>query len=98
MNVKFKNPAGVLREVKIGFSWTIFFFGGFPFLFRGLPLHAVGFIIASIATWGISNLIMAFIGNKMTAKYYLENGYLPYGQGWDYAGPTWDVQVEKIAT
>lgn len=97
MKVSVKNQAGVLRETKIGFSWTIFFFGGFPFFFRGMPLHAVGFIIAGILTWGLSNIIMAFIGNKMTAKYYLENGYLPYGAGWDYAGPKWGILVEKTA-
>lgn len=97
MKVAFKNQAGVLRDAKVGFSWTVFFFGGLPFFFRGMPLHAVGFIIAGLITWGISNIIVAFIGNKMTAKYYLENGYLPYGQGWDYAGPTWGILVEKAA-
>lgn len=91
MKVSFKNQSGVLREVKVGFSWTIFFFGGIPFLFRGMPLHGVAFIIAGLITFGFSNLILSFIGNKMTAKYYLENGYSQYGAGWDYAGPKWEI-------
>lgn len=97
MEVSFKNNAGVVRSVKVGFSWTIFFFGGFPFFFRGLSLHAVAFVVLGILTWGISNVLLAFIGNKMTARHYLENGYLPYGNGWDYAGPTWGVDVKSIA-
>ena len=42
MLVKFRNEMGINREVKVGFSWTSFFFGGFPFLFRGMPLHGLG--------------------------------------------------------
>ncbi|MBI4984844.1 MAG: hypothetical protein HZC24_05745, partial [Rhodocyclales bacterium] len=62
MKVAFKNPGGVVRQVKVGFSWTILFFGGFPFFFRGMPLHAVGFIIAGLVTMGVSNIVLAFIG------------------------------------
>ena len=91
MIVQFKNSQGVHRECKVGFSWTIFFFGGFPFLFRGMALHGALFIVAGFFTAGISNLIICFIGNKMTAKYYLENGYARTGDNWDYANRKWGL-------
>ena len=36
MKVMLKNTqSGMLKSVLLGFSWTTFFFGGFPALFRG---------------------------------------------------------------
>ena len=99
MLVKFRNEMGINREVKVGFSWTSFFFGGFPFLFRGMPLHGLGWIFLAIITFGISNLILCFIINKQTAVYYLENGYKPEGPNWDVAASKWDVSLpEDIKT
>ena len=99
MLVKFRNEMGINREVKVGFSWTSFFFGGFPFLFRGMPLHGLGWIFLAIITFGISNLILSFIINKQTAVYYLENGYKPEGPNWDVAASKWDVSLpEDIKT
>ena len=93
MLVKFRNEMGINREVKVGFSWTSFFFGGFPFLFRGMPLHGLGWIFLAIITFGISNLILSFIINKQTAVYYLENGYKPEGPNWDVAASRWDISL-----
>lgn len=91
MRVRFVNDVGIVRRVKVGFSWTAFFFGGFPFLFRGMPFHGFGFIVIAFLTFGVSNLILCFIINKMTAQYYLEHGYKPIGSGWDIAGRKWGV-------
>ena len=95
MLVKFRNDMGINREVKLGFSWTSFFFGGFPFLFRGMPLHGLGWIFLAIVTFGISNLILSFIINKQTAVHYLENGYKPEGPNWDLAASRWDISLPK---
>ena len=95
MLVKFRNDMGINREVKVGFSWTSFFFGGFPFLFRGMPLHGLGWIFLAIVTFGISNLILSFIINKQTAVHYLENGYKPEGPNWDLAASRWDISLPK---
>jgi hypothetical protein len=90
-----KNESGVIRDVKVGFSWTVFFFGGIPFFFRGMPFHALTVFVGSFMTLGAVNVIMCWIANKMTATYYLEHGYKPIGEGWDVAGPKWSVSVPR---
>lgn len=95
MMVQFKNDIGINREVKIGFSWTSFFFGGFPFLFRGMPVHGLGWIFLAIITFGISNLVLCFIINKQTAVHYLENGYKPMGSNWDVAASAWGINLPQ---
>lgn len=93
MMVSMKNDAGLIRQVKVGFSWTAFFFGGFPFFFRGMPVHGIIWIVLSMLTFGISNLFLMFIINRQTAHYYLEHGYRPVGDGWNVAGPKWGIQA-----
>jgi len=88
-----ENQAGVIRQVKVGFSWTAFFFGGFPFFFRGMAVQGIIWIVLAIVTGGLSNLVLMFIINKQTAHYYLENGYNPTGAGWDVAGATWGIKA-----
>ena len=46
-------------------------------------------------TLGISNLFLMFMINKQTAHYYLEHGYKPVGDGWDFASATWGVVQPK---
>ncbi|WAW10913.1 hypothetical protein NB640_04540 [Oxalobacter vibrioformis] len=91
MMVSMKNEAGLVRQVKVGFSWTAFFFGGFPFFFRGMPVHGIIWIVLSMLTFGISNLFLMFIINRQTAHYYLEHGYRPVGDGWNIAGTKWGI-------
>ncbi|WP_042349433.1 hypothetical protein [Bacillus massiliigorillae] len=85
MKITLKNNAGVTKEVKLGFSWTTFFFGFFPALFRGdLKWAAIMFIIAacvSFFTFGIGawipGIIFSFVYNKIYIKDLLEKGYSP---------------------
>lgn len=95
MKVEFENTAGLRRQVKVGFSWTAFFFGGFPFFFRGMPAQGIIWIILSMITFGFSNLFLMFIINKQTAHHYLENGYRPTGAGWDMAAARWGVRLPE---
>lgn len=93
LHVQFKNSSGLIREVKVGFSWTSLFFGGIPFFFRGMPLYGFCWIALAIVTCGLSNLVLMFIINKLTAHYYLEHGYVPVGEGWDIASRKWNVDL-----
>lgn len=91
MIVTMRNEAGLIRQVKVGFSWTSLFFGGFPFFFRGMPVYGIIWIVLALITCGVSNLVLMFKINKWTAHYYLERGYKPTGDGWSVAGPKWGI-------
>jgi hypothetical protein len=84
-NVKLtlKNDAGMVKEVKKGFSWTVFFFGVFVPLIRG-DLKWAGImlmlsILAGIFTAGfgamVPGLIFSFVYNKIYIKDLYEKGY-----------------------
>ncbi|WP_028551307.1 hypothetical protein [Paenibacillus sp. UNC451MF] len=85
MRVRLKNAAGGIKEVKVGFSWTTFFFGFFPALFRGdlkwaaimfIAAAAVGTFTLGFGAW-VPGIIFSFIYNKMYIKELLEKGYHP---------------------
>ncbi|PID05884.1 MULTISPECIES: hypothetical protein [unclassified Sporosarcina] len=85
MVITLKNDAGLTKSVKVGFSWTTFFFGFFPALFRGdLKWAAIMFILAlaagsftlGLGAW-IPGLVFSFIYNKIYIKDLIERGYRP---------------------
>ncbi|WP_010676998.1 hypothetical protein [Bacillus timonensis] len=85
MKVRLRNQGGVTKECKIGFSWTTFFFGFFPALFRGdLKWAAIMFITALVVgsftvgfgAW-IPGIIFSFVYNKLYIKDLIEKGYQP---------------------
>ncbi|PRX34695.1 hypothetical protein BX659_10210 [Orenia metallireducens] len=67
----------LIKEVPIGFSWTTFFFGFFPAIFRGDIKWAIIMFLAACVTAGVSALVFPFIYNKLYIKDLLEKGYLP---------------------
>lgn len=83
--ITMKNNAGLIKEVKVGFSWTTFFFGFLPALFRGdLKWAVIMFVISLIFgsfTFGlgawVSGLVFSFIYNKIYVKELIEKGYAP---------------------
>ena len=85
MKALLQNSGGVTKNVKVGFSWTTFFFGFFPALFRGdlkwavimLVVEAVlGSFTLGIGAW-ISGVVFAFVYNKIYIKELIEKGYSP---------------------
>lgn len=74
---------GILKTGYYGFSWTTFFFGAFPSLFRQDFITFLGcFVISAIigvATFGIGALFVGIIWAFMYNKYYtrklIEKGY-----------------------
>ena len=93
MKVSMKNHAGLTRTIPFGLSIRALIFGPFVFLFRGQIKKAILWTIFMCITGGLSNIALMFLINKISAHYYLENGYSPTGDGWDKAGPVWDVAV-----
>lgn len=85
MNITLQNDAGLSKQVKVGFSWTTFFFGFFPALFRGdLKWAAIMFIIAlAVGSFtfgigsGVTGIVFSFIYNKIYIKELIEKGYKP---------------------
>lgn len=82
--IKMKNPANGLTKTGFhGFSWTTFFFGTFPALFRGDFLTFIGaaviYFILAIATVGIGAIIAQFVWAFQYNKYYtrklIEKGF-----------------------
>lgn len=77
--------SGDAKRAKIGFSWTTFFFGFFPALFRGdfkwFAIIALLEIVSGSFTMGIAmtlvTLIFGFIYNGLYIKDLLSHGYAP---------------------
>mgnify|MGYP000710947803 CR=1 FL=1 len=74
---------GISKKVKLGFSWTTFFFGLFVPLIRGDLKWAGIFlglsILAGSFTFGIGStvvgIVMSFKYNQIYAKGLIENGW-----------------------
>lgn len=70
-----KNDNGVTKTVKVGFSWTMLFFGIFVPLVRGdWKWGLISIVLASI-TFGISWLVFPFIYNKLYINDLKNKGY-----------------------
>ena len=65
----------VTKQAPVGFSWTVFFFGFLPPLFRGDWKWGMIILVAALCTFGISTLVFMFIYNKLYVKSLLDSGY-----------------------
>lgn len=70
------NNSGVIKNIKVGFSWTTLFFGLFVPLFRGDWKWFLIILIADVLTMGIANIIFCFIYNKIYINELLEKGFM----------------------
>ena len=74
MKLLMENPnTGITKNAPVGFSWTTLFFSGFPALFRGDIKWCIIQLLLSITC--ISQLIFAFIYNKIFIQKLLEKGF-----------------------
>jgi hypothetical protein len=76
MNINLEKN-NVLKTVKLGFSWTFFFFGIFIPLFRGDLKWFLIILISTIFTYGLALFVFMFVYNKIYVKDLLEKGYKP---------------------
>ena len=63
--IQLKSNSGLIKEVPIGFSWTVLLFGGFVPLFRGDIKWFFIMLLTSLLTYGIALLVFPFIYNKI---------------------------------
>lgn len=77
MNVRLKNDIGVVKECKVGFSWTTLFFGLFVPLLRGDFKWTCIMLVLAFITCGLSWLVVPFIYNKRYIISLCEKGYKP---------------------
>ncbi|AQX55513.1 hypothetical protein [Priestia flexa] len=85
MKALLRNEGGITKSVKVGFSWTTFFFGFFPALFRGdlkwAAIMCIMAVVVGIFTFGfgawIPGIIFSFVYNKIYIKELIEKGYGP---------------------
>lgn len=90
MFVNLQNPVtGQLKQAKIGFSWTTFFFGFFPALLRGDTKWALIIVIIELLTGSftfgggtvLTCLVFAFLYNRAYINELLSQGYKPASEG-----------------
>lgn len=78
MIVNLFNPSSSqAKQAKIGFSWTVFFFGPFPALFRGDWKWFLIMLIADVFTAGLSHWVFIFLYNKLYVTDLLTMGFEP---------------------
>ncbi|WP_077306474.1 hypothetical protein [Terribacillus halophilus] len=88
MKAVLKNSGGLTKQVKVGFSWTTFFFGFLTPLFRGDLKWAIILILIEAVvgsfTFGIGSfvtgIVFSFVYNKIYIKELIEKGYQPADQ------------------
>lgn len=85
--------SGLMKDGFYGFSWTTFFFGAFPALFRGDFLTFIGVFVViaiiAVVTIGIgawpAMIVWAFMYNKYYTRKLIEKGYAFAGSDGDNA-------------
>lgn len=64
-----------IKKVPLGFSWTTFFFGGWPAIFRQDWMMGAVILILCLLTWGVAGIVFSFIYNNIYAKSLFSKGY-----------------------
>lgn len=86
------------RTIKLGFSWTVFFFSFIAFAVRKQFALALACLLLSMAFGPIVSIVLAFFANERLLIQLLNEGYAPVtnidrqfimeSAGFDPLGPT----------
>ena len=83
MKIKVKNELGAGKEIKLGYSWTVFFWGFMVPVFRGdwkwFLILFFGPSVLAVVSGGLSfpllYLVFGFFYNKIYAKDLYDKGF-----------------------
>ncbi|WP_297630988.1 hypothetical protein [uncultured Clostridium sp.] len=90
------NENGSKKTIKTGYSWTTFFFGFFPSLFRGDIKSTLKLIFIGIITVGIYPTYKSFNINKDYENFLISKGYKEIGE--EDTGFKSHPVLEKVVT
>lgn len=77
MIVQLVNSDDQIQTVKVGFSWTVFFFGFLVPICRGDAKWAIIMFAASLLTLCLAQLVFSFTYNGTWIRELLSRGYKP---------------------
>lgn len=77
MKVNLRDSAGQFRRTKVGFSWTTLFFGFLVPIVRGDFKWTLIMFCASVLTFGLAQIVMAFTYNRTYIRGLLSDGFFP---------------------
>lgn len=85
MKIRLSNDAGIVKESKVGISWTVFFFGFFVPFIRGDMKWGIilllGALVLGVPTAGLGSaalfIVFAFLYNKIYINDLLKKGFKP---------------------
>jgi len=77
MKVFMKNQFGAMKQVKVGFSWTMLFFGFLVPLIRGDWKWTIVMLLITFISYGVAQIIVPFFYNKMYINDLIEKGWVP---------------------
>lgn len=75
MKVNLKNNEGIIKECKIGFSWTTLFFGWFVPLIRWDLRLSIMLFVTTLFSGGMANLVFAFSLNDVYIAELYKQGF-----------------------
>lgn len=78
--ITFEHPrTGITREAPIGFNWQLLQFGALLPLYQREWRLCLLVIVGGVATFSVSNVVLAFFYNKLRVMSLVKDGYLARG-------------------
>lgn len=76
IKIMINQESGVTKKVKIGFSWTTFFFSGIPSVIRGDFTSALKIFLLDLVTFKVYSVWKAFSINRDYESFLKSKGYV----------------------
>jgi hypothetical protein len=87
MHIKLQKN-GVTKEVKVGFSWTVFCFGWLALAARGMIVPA----LITLGTLGLAGLYYCFTINRIQARHMVVDGWVIDDADKELAADKWGIK------